>query len=243
MLMDGKQPNPARTTATVWWIITAVAILGIFAPEFFGLKMFSGGAAISAVCILLAITGLIVALVYTARAGKLGKILNGSGLLAHWTYSQDEWQQYAEEEYQRQKSSSKGLFIIIAVISLVIGIVFFVADPRYGKWVFFSMVGLIALIAFVAWFTAFYNHQQNKNNRGEVFFTPDAVYINQQLHDFKSLNAKLENVTLKGKGQQYIEFTYSAPTRTGRQDYQARAPVPRGKDEEARKLVEKYQNM
>jgi protein-S-isoprenylcysteine O-methyltransferase Ste14 len=241
--MDGKLPNPPRTTSNVWWIITALAIFGIFAPELFGLKMFSGGAAISVVCILLAITGLIVALIYMARAGKLDKILKGSDLIAHWTYSPDEWQQYTEEEYQRQKSGNRGLFILIAVISLVIGIIYFIADHRNGQWVLLTMVGLIALMAFVAWFTAYYNHRQNKQNRGEAFFAPDALYINRQLHDFKGLGAKLENVALKGDSQQYIEFTYSAPTRTGRQDYQARVPIPQGKDDEARTLVEKYNSL
>jgi hypothetical protein len=238
--MESNQSNPPRTTSNVWWIITAAAIFGIFAPELFGIKGFNGGFAISAVCILLAITGIIIALIYMARAGKLDRIFKGDNLLSHWTYSQDEWQQYTEEEYTRQKASNKGLFIVIAVISLVIGIIFFIVDPRYGKWVFFTMLGLILLIGLVAWFTAFYNHRQNKLNQGEVYFTPDAVYLNRQLHDFKSLGAKLDKVELKGKIHQYIEFTYSAPSRTDRQGYEARVPVPQGKDEEARKLVEKY---
>jgi Ca2+/Na+ antiporter len=241
--MDNRQPNPPRTTSIVWWIITGLSVFGIFAPELFGLELFSGGAAISAICILLAISGLIVAVIYTARARKLDKVLKGSNLLAHWTYSQEEWQLYTEEEYKRQKEGNKGLFIMIAVISLVIGIIYFIADRQNGQWVFFSMVGLIALIGFVAWFTAFYNYGQNKNNRGEVYFTPDAVYINRQLHDFKSLDAKLEKTVLKGDRQKYIEFVYSAPTRTGRQDYEARVPVPWGKDDEARELVKKYNNM
>jgi hypothetical protein len=237
------QPNPPRTTSNAWWIITALAIFGIFAPELLGLDGFNGGFAISAVCIFLAIMGIIIALIYMARARKLDKILKGTNLLAHWTYSQDEWQQFTEEEYKRQKAGNKGLFIIIAAISLVIGIIFFIIDHDAGKWVFLTMVGVVALIGFVAWFTAFYNHWQNKNSLGEVYFTPDAVYLNRQLHDFKSLDAKLENVALKGKLHPYIEFVYSAPTRAGRQDYQARVPIPQGKDAEARELVGKYQSM
>ena len=238
--MDSRQPNPPRTTATVWWTITALATFGIFAPSLFGMDGFNGGYAIAALCMLTAITGLIVAIIYTKMAGRLDKILKGENLLAHWTYSADEWQQYTEEEYKRQKSANKGLFIIIAVIALVMGTIFLIVDHRAGQWVFLTMIGLIVLIGFVAWFTAFYNHQQNKHTLGQVYFTPDAIYLNRQFHDFKSMWAKLESATLKGKTNQYIEFTYSAPTRTGRQNYEARVPVPRGKEEEAPKLVEKY---
>jgi hypothetical protein len=238
--MDSSQVNPPRQTAIVWWIITALSIFGIFAPELFGLKGFNGGFAISAVCILLAITGLIVALIYMARAAKLDRILKGTNLLAHWIYSQDEWQQFTNEEYTRQKSSNKGLFIMISVISIIIGIAFFVADRRNGIWVLLSMIGLIGLMALVAWFTAFYNRRENQKRLGEVYITPEAVYINRQLCDFTSLGAKLEKTELKGDPPRYIEFVYSAPTRTGRQRYDTRVPVPGGKEKEARELVDKF---
>jgi hypothetical protein len=238
--MESKPANPPRRTSNVWWIITAASVFGIFAPELLGIKGFDGGFAISGVCILLAITGIIIALVYTARAGKLDRILKGDNLFTHWTYSRDEWQQYAEEEHRRQKSGNRKTFIMIAVIALVVGLGFWLMNRGSGPVVLLAILGTIALIALVAWATTAYNYRQNKTTQGQAYFTPDAVYLNRQLHDFNSLGSKLEHVELKGEQQQYIGFTYSFPTRNGRDSYELRVPVPQGKDEEARKLVEKY---
>lgn len=238
--MYGAQPNPPRSTARVWWIITALSVLGIFIPQLIDIKMYAGGAAIVVVCILLAITGIIVSIIYSIRARKLDNILRGDNLLAHWIYSPDEWQQYTEEEYTRQKAGNRTLFIITAVVTLVCGSGYWIFNRTIGYWAFIAVAGVIAVTGFVAWFTPYYNHRQNKIGQGQALFTRDAVYINRQLHDFKGLGSKLEKTEIKGERQRYIEFSYSMPTRNGRQTYEARVPVPLGKEDEARDLVEKY---
>jgi len=237
--MKNNQPNPEQTTAIVWWIITAVSVFVLLIPQFVDIKMYSGGVPIAIICILLAIIGLIIAIIYTIRAGKLGRILKGVNLLAHWTYSPDEWQQYTEEEYKRQKANNRKLFIIITVVTLVFGFGYWIFNPKIGQWAFVAMAVVIALTGFIAWFTVLYNYRQNKNNHGQAFFALDAIYINRQLHDFKGMGSKLEKAEIKGD-QQYIEFAYSVPTRTGRRKQEARVLIPRGKEAEARNLVEKY---
>jgi hypothetical protein len=39
-----------------------------------------------------------------------------------------------------------------------------------------------------------------------------------------------------------VKFTYSAPTRTGIQEYTVRIPIPRGKEKEARRILEDFQS-
>lgn len=239
--MEIRQPNPPRTTATVWWIITAAAILAVVIPFLLDIENSTGLILVVVAGFLLAIIGLIIAIIYQMRAAKLDSILKGDNLLAQWTYTPDEWQQFAEEEYQRQKKNNLTLFIIITIVTAILGFGFWLFNRKMGMVIFLTVLGALALVGLIAWFTAFYNHRQNKRIQGQAFFTPDAVYINRQLHDFKSMMSKLEKTELKGDSQQYIEFTYSAPTRNGRQNYEARVPVPRGKEQEARELVQKYQ--
>jgi hypothetical protein len=102
--------NPPLQTAIVWVVITALAVFGIFAPEMFGIKGFDGGFAISAACSLLAIIGIIVMIIYFMRARLLNSILNGRDILAHWTYSSEEWKTYTEKEFKEEKQLKKGLF-------------------------------------------------------------------------------------------------------------------------------------
>lgn len=238
--MENKQPNPPRLTAMAWWIITALSVFGVFIPLIFDTKISPGGILVALFCLILAVIGIIIAIIYTIRAGKLDYILKGDNLLAHWTYEPDEWQQYAEEEYTLQKARNRTLFVIITIAALVCGFGYWVFNPIIGKWAFITMAAVIVLSGFVAWFTTSYNHRQNKNNQGQAFFTHDAIYINRQLHDFKGLGSRLEKTEIKGEHQKYIEFVYSVPTRNGRQRQEARVPIPRGREAEANNLVERY---
>ena len=211
------------------------------APFVFDLDGMDGGFALAFICLLLFIMGIIIAIIYMRRAKTLDRILSGKDLLARWSYSPDEWQQYAGEEYKRERSGKQTLFIVIAVIAVVIGLIFVVVDrTEAGLWVLAAMAGLIALIAFVAYFTSWYNYRQNLKYPGEVLIAPNGAYFSRQLHLWDSLGARLVRVELKEQKQSYIEFVYEAPTRTGMQEYEARVPVPLGKEKEARELVEKF---
>jgi hypothetical protein len=235
--------NPPLQTTMAWAIITMLAIFGIFAPEIFGIEGFDGGFAISFVCVFLTITGIIVVVIYTGRARLLNRILSGENILAHWTYSAEEWSQYTEKEYKEEKQSKKGLAIVISAIALLMGIVFFLADNENGIWVLVGMLALIAIIAFTAWFTSWYNHRQNQKYLGETYITGDAVYINRQLHTWRGLGARLDSVDLsEGKLPLVLRFVYSAPTRTGMQEYAVRIPVPKGQEEAAEKIFRHFKD-
>jgi hypothetical protein len=209
--------------------------------------------AISALSFFLALTGIIATIIYAKRASQLEGMFKGDNLLAHWTYTQDEWRQYTETEYQTQKKRNWSLFYKVAGIALFfgivffvfdLGIVFFVFDRQGGLWVLVSMLAPIAFIAlfpFVAWFAPWYNYRQNKKYLGEAYIVPDAVYLNRQFHTWKGLGAKLESVILvEQKSQQVLAFTYSIPTRIGRREWTVRVPVPKEQRESAEKLAERF---
>ena len=235
--------NPPLQTTIAWAIITLMSIFGIFAPGVFGIDGMSGGYAISFVCIFLAIIGIIVIIIYSGRAQLLNRILSGENILAHWKYSPEEWRKYTEKEYKEEKELKKGLFYVISGIAVLVGIIFFLVDHKGGIWVLLTMLGLVAIIAFTAWFTSWYNYQQNKKYLGETYITEDAVYINRQLHTWRGLGASLDSVNLtEGKSQRLLRFIYSAPTRTGMQEYKVNVPVPAGREEEARKILKHFKD-
>ena len=235
--------NPPLRTVIAWAIITVLAVFGIFAPSIFGMDGFKGGYAISFLSFFMVIAGIIVIAIYAGRAKAVNRILRSDGVLLHWTYSPDEWDKYVEKEYKQQKQGKKVLFYVIAGFALFFGILFFVIDRESGLWVLVLMLALIGVIAFTAWFTAWYDYRQNKKYPGEVYVTEDAIYASRQLHSWRGLGAKLESVVLdEQKTPKIVKFTYSAPTRTGVQDYTVRVPIPHGKEKEARRILENFQS-
>jgi MFS family permease len=235
--------NPPLQTTIAWAIITILSVFGIFAPGIFGIKGFDGGFAISFVCIFLAIIGIIVVVIYIGRARLLNRILSGENTLAHWKYSPEEWRKYTEKEYKEERQLKRGLFYVISGIAVLVGIIFFLADHKGGLWVLVAMLGLVAIIAFTAWFTSWYNYRQNKKYLGETYITEEAVYINRQLHTWRGLGTRLDSVNLtEGKPPMLLQFVYSAPTRTGMQEYTVRIPVPVGEEEAAEKILKHFKD-
>jgi hypothetical protein len=202
---------------------------------------FSGGYAISAISFFLVAVGIIVIIIYSGRARTLSRILKGDKMLAHWTYSPDEWNSYAETEYKDEKEGKKVLFYIIAGFAVFFGVVFMLLDFENGILVMGVMLALIGVIAFTAWFTSWYNHRQNKKCLGETYIAEDAVYINRQLHTWRGLGARLDSVDLtKSAPPLLLKFVYSAPTRNGMQEYTVRIPVPKGQEEAADKVLKRF---
>jgi len=245
--MEIRQSNPFRVTAMVWWIITAVTVCGIVMPPLISVNVFSSlyFRLTAFVCLILAVAGIIMAIKYTIRAGKLDRILKGEDvLLAHWTYSPEEWQLYTEEEFVRQKAGIWLVFIAVVAVVVVGGFVSWYYYHTFNQSILIILACIIILSAFLILFPPYYNYRQNKKVHGQAFFTKDALYLNGQLHVFKGLGTKLEKTEIKGDRQQYVEFIYCLPAwRTGRRTRstrEARAPVPRGKEADARDLVAKY---
>jgi hypothetical protein len=73
---------------------------------------------------------------------------------------------------------------------------------------------------------------------GEVIIALDGVYLNRQLHVWKGIGTKLEEIVFESETQPRIRVEYSAPNRGSRNFYTARIPVPPGQEEAAQKIVQ-----
>lgn len=151
MKMSSNVSNPARATARAWWLITAVFSVFMFLPFAFEGAPFS--ILIAVVSLIMVIIGFIAALIYSGRTGKIDSFLRGEGLMAHWTYTQEEWTQYSQKESSREKEVKQTLFFIVAGIALVIGVIYAAMNPASSIWTLTAILGLIVIIGFTAWFT------------------------------------------------------------------------------------------
>lgn len=231
--------NPARTTSTVWWILTPVFLLLTFVS--FASDMGDAAFALAFVSFIMFITAVIVAVIYGSRARALDRLLAGEGLLAHWAYQPDEWLQYAETEYRTERQIKKMLALIISGFALVVGIGFIIADWESGIGVLIVMLALMAMVSFLAWSTSWYNYRRNLKYPGEVYISKDGVYLNKQLHLWTHLLAYLDSVKYVEEIPPLLVFAYFAPTRTGLEERDVRVPVPRGQEARAREILEQFQ--
>jgi hypothetical protein len=231
--------NPPKRTAFIWLGIAIAGIIIIFLPAMIGLDGFDGGFALSAGGLMVAITGFIAAGIYFKLARNVDSIMRNVDVLAYWTYSPEEWKQYTEEEHKEDAAAKRGLFFLIAIISVIVGIIMAIAIGENFHIIAFIILGIIAVAGLSAFFSTIASYRYNKKHHGEVYITPDGAYFNRQMHIWKGMGNQLEEIILDndGTGLTRLNITYSALAAYKRNSYTIRIPVPPGQEETAEKIV------
>jgi uncharacterized membrane protein YbaN (DUF454 family) len=216
-----------------------VGVIIIFIPAIIGLEGFDGGFAVSVGGGFIAMMGLVAAIIYSRLAKSLGRITRKENVLAHWTYTPEEWKQYTEREHREDALSKRSLFILVAVIAVIVGIIFYAIVRENPLLIAMIILGIIAVVGLAAYFSTLAAYLHNKKHLGECFIAPDGIYLNRQIHLWKGLGNKLEEITFDDDKQSSprIIITYSAPGTHSRNSYTVRIPVPPGQQAAAKNIV------
>jgi hypothetical protein len=233
--------NPPRRTAFIWLGIMLIGIIGIFLPSIIGMDGFNGGFALACLGGFIAMIGLIAAVIYFRLGTSLDRITNKENVLAYWRYSPEEWKQYTEIEHKEDATGRRNLFFLVAVISVIVGVIFWAMVRDNPLIIIMIILGIIAITGLTAWLTGLANYLNNKKRVGEVYIALDGAYLNRQLHVWKGIGNLLEEIVFEDqiRAQPRIRIEYSSPSNTGRNSYTARIPVPPGQEGLAREVVAK----
>ncbi|MDD4923641.1 MAG: hypothetical protein PHF74_02240 [Dehalococcoidales bacterium] len=231
--------NPPKRTAFIWLGIAIAGIIIIFLPGIIGLDGFDGGFALSAGGLMVAITGFVAAAIYFRLARNVDSIMRNVDVLAYWTYTPEQWRQYTEEEHKEDAAAKRGLFMLIAIIAVIVGIIMAIAIRENFHIIALIILGIIAVAGLSAFFSTIASYRYNKKHHGEVYITPDGAYFNRQMHIWKGIGNQLEEISLDddGTGLNRLIITYSALAAYKRNSYTIRIPVPPGEEETAKKIV------
>ena len=191
--------------------------------------------------------GVITLLMFGLQISILHKIVSGRDLLAHWTFDSQEWRRYAEWEFGEEKSEKKGLVILISVITLGIGLIFWViAQNEAAAWTLLLLAVLLLLLWLIAWLLPKLKYRRNLKQTGEVYIGTSGIYINGSVHTWNFLGSRIESVDYLSKPFPLLIFVYSYLMVAGRslyffrQSVAVRTPVPLGKEAEAQRIAERF---
>jgi hypothetical protein len=236
--MDVKK-NTARQIARIWIAISIAAIVLIFLPGIVGMDGFKGGYALSLLSGFLAIVGVIAAIIFYQLARRIDSLTRDENILAHWTYSPQQWHSYTEREFVEDSAEKRNLFFMISIISVIVGIGLWIGYQSDGLVIAYIITGIIVMVGITALITGWYNHYQNMKQVGEAFITRDGASLNRQIHIWKGIGTRLESIVYEDQKQPMavIKIEYSGRAKTQRSSYTARIPVPPGMEASARKVV------
>jgi hypothetical protein len=233
--------NPQRKVATTWWSVTVVAALVAAAPLVVPMPQNGLG---NLLCILsgcLAVAGVFVAWTYHRHAAALDRLVSGEGLLAHWAYNVDEWQRYLADEGASETAANAGLFWTIGGIALVVGVIFLLVAGEGGGVVLLIMLGLVVIIGATAILATRAGRRRRAAAAPDAFVGSNGVFVAGRFHSWNFLTSRLDKASLKEQKTPALVLTYSYATKTGRTSTTVRVPIPDGKAEEARRVIEQLE--
>jgi len=230
--------NPDKTIALVCVLVCVAGVAAALLPSLTGMDMMRSGYGLTCLAGFVAMTALIAALVFFARAVTWDKLAAGEDVLARWTCTEAEWQAYAKVEFEEESTDKRNLWLMLAGIALLVGVIFFLADREAGGIVLLVMLALVAVTAALAFGLPRLALARNQRAQGQVVISSTAVWLSGVLHTWKGWGAKLEDVRLREDTPAMLEIVYSTPNRTGRQNTTVRVPVPMGQMVAARQVAE-----
>jgi len=186
--------NSQWRIVNLWLFLIVVFVFCMFLPSIIGLDGFDGGFAMSFTTGFMVIISLVVIFVYRSRARQLDKILTGEGRITVWRYSQDEWLRFINKDFEEDKKLKGTLFLIIACISVVVGIILILI---YQDLIFIPIIlGIIVLVAIPAIWVPLYRFRKLKQSEAQVLIAEKGVIIGKIFHLWVKLGARLDNVSI-----------------------------------------------
>ncbi len=160
--------------------------------------------------------------------------------LAHWTYEPDEWNRFAEGEWNRTREKALWTPFGIAGGVIFLGYLFKGWGIDDFKIVLPWILGLSILIAIFMYYFGLRTYNKGKENVGEVFIGDRAVQFNGNYCSWDYFGAKLGKVELIKADPPVLQFEIRQIGRYGTRSSEVRVPVPRKHAKEAENIVLKF---
>lgn len=181
------------------------------------------------------------------QAGNGDGTLTGGNLLAHWTYSPQEWSQFVQSETARNKSANILVLCVLGLVFLFI-IVRALLAARSGGGAIGLLISFVifgGIMLFVWWFSNAEMRNLKARNTGEAFISPTGLMLNDRYYPWNVMGTSLTGVyyeqgnpnALLFKYQQWGAQNVGSTAIPAKYNKSVRVPVPMGREGEAQNIA------
>lgn len=258
-VMDSRL-NPLRKWPRIGWVIFSASLVISVGGFLIGF-MFKGsggrgptplaptlGFIAGALALLGVAAGLSIALMTPRQVRRVDALFSGQNLLAHWTYSPDEWTRYLHAEFARVRRMRIGLLVLLPLGMAVAGVVVvFISARRDHVEPFVESLivgGTGLLIGLVIGLLVWGIHYREVTRRrdigaGSIYISTGGLLIGGSLEAWDSAfgGGRLVRVAYERGDPDELLFRYSHNSGRGRDTKDVRVPVPRNQQTDAARLV------
>lgn len=174
---------------------------------------------------------------FGSQVRQLRDMVQNGSHLAHFVFEPAEWKAFAEWNYGEEASRKRAVWLVIFVISVVVGLgLMAVKRDEASVVVFAGLMGFMAVLWLLAVGLPWLTRRRDLRGTGEVYVGERCVYLNGSVHSWGTLGSRLDSVKLERKPIPHILLVYSYMMVAGRSLYffrnyvEVRIPVPKGQE-------------
>jgi protein-S-isoprenylcysteine O-methyltransferase Ste14 len=176
------------------------------------------------------------------EAGHPDAMVAGENLLAHWTYSPQEWSQYVQSEITRGKTG-RTIVLLVMLVALAIPVILFLSSASRSRGpvlvpLIIPIITFVGIGLFVWWLATANVRRMKKQSAGEAFIAGTGLLFNDRYYPWNVIGTGLTGVSYEPGNPNVVRFKYLKPGAQGTtHEESVRVPVPIGHEEEAQSLV------
>lgn len=221
--------------------IAAVVFTALCLVSFFTIDGMSGGFALAFVSFFLAVSSIVVALLFVRRARLMDAILADPSPLAHWTYPEEMARVSAEREYREYQERNRAMFIIIGGMLVVVALFFLIFVEEGGPETGLILLVFAAFLFVVSRLMPWLERRRALATSHEALITHSGIVYEGSVYPFHSFLIFRGGVTFQKAGKKsHSALVFSFTQLVGRfiiQPFDVVVPVPPGEEERAGRIV------
>lgn len=200
----------------------------------------SGGYALIVIFGFLALMFLIAAIIYRPRAKEFDRLANDLNSLARWTFSEDEWAAFTEEDRKESLAANKSILKLLIIISAIIcGILALIYKDFFFVYI---LTGIIVFYGIIALTVPFFKKKSLLKGSRDVIIGEESIIVGSTFQTWKFLGAKLRGAVVSHESNiPLLLIRVDFPTRHGFQESIIRSPIPPGKLKDAEQIAQLLQ--
>jgi hypothetical protein len=222
-------------------LIAAVIFVIIIFLSYLFIDGMDGGYAIAFVSLFLAISSVVVALLFVHRARVMDTILADPIPLAHWTYPEEMSLQSVEREYGEFQERNKAMFIIIGGMLVIVALFFLIFVEDGGLVTGLFLLALTVFLFIVSRIMPRIERQRAMKASHDAFISHFGVIYEGVVYPFRSFLVWQTGIQLrKAAKKKPTAIIFSFSQLVGRfiiQPFAVVIPVPDGEEETAVRIV------
>jgi len=234
-----REISGKSNTKIIKYIIGFFLLIVILA--FMDLDMLPIHPALAFISFFIVLASLVIGYMFKSREEKKLTLITGENLLAEWTLTSEQKENYATYLFEHEKNKNRFILYSISAIAIVVFGIFILVIDEGKLFMFLVLIGLILLLTSFAYGMPFYYKKSNLKGDGKILIGAKFAYINGYFHNWDFILSGLKKVKIVNEPFYGLNLIYYYTDRTLR--HSEELFIPATTDIDLNKLIDSLKEL